>query len=480
MVMCLMLSVSEVHRLVAELAPQVVGGQVQTVREPDSETVVLGIRRPGKTTQLVLSARPGVARIAEAERKGSTLKAPSALGAWLRATLSGRRLVSMVAQPDDRVVVLGFEGGQLVVELTGRGANLFAVDDTPRRRVVAIGRAGAARGMETGKPLVPLAPPSSPSPGVDRGLSALQIEALAQQRLIEQAETERARAFSTLSQRATRRLDRLVSNLQRDLVRASAGDAAKRCGELLKGQLYRYERGMARVQLSDWHAEGAPEVWIELDPALDGPANVARFFRRYKKAKTALIKVTARLAHARAQLLAVEAAITAADGDPQRLLITLQRLGAYRPKATGGGTRKSVAPRLPYRPWVSSRGERILVGRGGADNHALTFRVARGNDWWLHVRDAPGAHVIVPQPAKGVDPHQETLRDAAALAARYSDLKTEAVVEVSLVQRKHVRPVKGAGPGRVTLAGARTLTVDVERLSGVHQEVAAIDPAGRR
>jgi predicted ribosome quality control (RQC) complex YloA/Tae2 family protein len=121
---------------------------------------------------------------------------------------------------------------------------------------------------------------------------------------------------------------------------------------------------------------------------------------------------------------------------------------------------------------MSRAGERILVGRGGADNHALTFRIARGNDFWLHVRDAPGAHVVVPLPARGRAPHPETLLDAAALALHHSDLRGEKLGDITVTERKHVRAAPGGPPGRVTLAAARTLTVTdpaarIERLYAV-------------
>ena len=125
--------------------------------------------------------------------------------------------------------------------------------------------------------------------------------------------------------------------------------------------------------------------------------------------------------------------------------------------------------RLPYRAFFGVKGERIFLGRGGADNHQTTFRVARGNDHWFHVRDAPGAHVVVPLPARGREPHPETLRDAAALAAHHSDLRGEAVVDVTHTRRKHVQPVKGGPAGRVRVANAKSMTVSddprrIERL----------------
>ena len=72
----------------------------------------------------------------------------------------------------------------------------------------------------------------------------------------------------------------------------------------------------------------------------------------------------------------------------------------------------------------------IYVGRGADKNDELTWKIARGNDLWLHTRDVPGAHVVVPLDrgaggaARAVD--AETLVDAATLAAHHSDARDEA------------------------------------------------------
>ena len=62
---------------------------------------------------------------------------------------------------------------------------------------------------------------------------------------------------------------------------------------------------------------------------------------------------------------------------------------------------------------------KVLVGRTDADNEVLSFRVARPDDWWFHVRGMPGSHVILQGPP-GTDPDRETLQRAAAIAAYHS------------------------------------------------------------
>ena len=151
------------------------------------------------------------------------------------------------------------------------------------------------------------------------------------------------------------------------------------------------------------------------------------------------------VAQRRAHLLELQQRLSSLEGSDvsiDDLETSLLKAGLIRPTVVslGGGQQHA---RLPYRLFKSQHGEDIRVGKGGKDNHETTFRHARGNDYWLHVRDAPGAHVIVPCPGRGQEPHEETLRDAAALAVHYSRLRGETLVDVSYTQRKNIRPVKG-------------------------------------
>ncbi|MCA9541168.1 MAG: NFACT family protein, partial [Myxococcales bacterium] len=415
-----MLTHAELRAVIDELAPRTVGGQVQKIRQPDAETVVLRVRRPGETVHLVVSCASGAARVAEAEG-ATTLPEPTALGAWLRAVAGGRALRGLELDENDRVVTLSFTDGRLIAELTGRAANLIAVD--AEGCVVALARRDGSGRLSTGQPwTLPPAPNRPPREAEPRFASARAVEAEAQARLArDDADTEAAQRRRAIAQ-ARKRLDRLHAKVSADVARSEGADALRRQGELLKAQAHRVTRGDTEIAVTDWFAEGLPTVVIPLDPTLDGPGNLAALFARYKKAVAGQTHAKARLAEVedkQLRLLELEEGELPVDA----LVALLRREGMLPAVQAPGGSRAKMAPRQPFREFRSAAGERVRVGRGGADNHALTFHVARGNDHWLHVRDAPGAHVVVPAPGRGAEPHPETLCDAAALAVHHSDLR---------------------------------------------------------
>jgi len=99
----------------------------------------------------------------------------------------------------------------------------------------------------------------------------------------------------------------------------------------------------------------------------------------------------------------------------------------------------------------------ILVGRTARDNDALTFQVASQRDFWLHAAGCPGSHVIVRNPEGLTSLPRETLRFAAALAARHSKARDGGQVSVHVAQVKDVSKSKGAPPGQVSLRRYRSV-----------------------
>jgi predicted ribosome quality control (RQC) complex YloA/Tae2 family protein len=103
-------------------------------------------------------------------------------------------------------------------------------------------------------------------------------------------------------------------------------------------------------------------------------------------------------------------------------------------------------------------GNDIFVGRSGAENDHVTFEIAGQDDTWLHARGVPGSHVIVRWGGRDRE-DEATLLRAAEIAAWFSKSRSSGRVEVDITARRHVRKIKGSGPGLVTYQNERTVSV---------------------
>ena len=85
---------------------------------------------------------------------------------------------------------------------------------------------------------------------------------------------------------------------------------------------------------------------------------------------------------------------------------------------------------------------RILVGENAKENEELTA-ASRPEDWWMHVVERPGAHVIIAYNKDSLP--NETVNDAATIAVYHSSAKTLPKVCVHVTRARHVLPGKHTG-----------------------------------
>ena len=107
---------------------------------------------------------------------------------------------------------------------------------------------------------------------------------------------------------------------------------------------------------------------------------------------------------------------------------------------------------------MSSDGFQIYVGRNSRENDLLTLRTAQPDDIWLHAYNAPGSHALILNRERKAVPEQ-TIAEAAALAAYYSKLRRAGKADVMHTLRKYVRKPKGTPPGLVTVSEFETIRV---------------------
>jgi len=264
--------------------------------------------------------------------------------------------------------------------------------------------------------------------------------------------------------KARKRFERRAEAVRADLARAKEADALAAEARWFVAEASRAPRGTRELAVTDWSSGEARTITLALDPARSAQDQVEAIFARARRIQRGAAVATARLAETLAriaQLDAIARAMTAA--------VTLTDLGrevrsaGLGPKASSvvRAPRRETEPRCPYRVFRASTGSPIWVGKGAADNDALTLHVAKPHDLWLHAKGMKGAHVVLPL-AKGKDAPGDALVDAAHLAAHFSGAKGEASVEVVYVPRGHVRKPKGSAPGLVRVDREKVILVRIE------------------
>ena len=137
----------------------------------------------------------------------------------------------------------------------------------------------------------------------------------------------------------------------------------------------------------------------------------------------------------------------------------------------GGKDKTDDKKKKPSEPmkFRSTDGFEILVGKNNRQNDQLTLKTAKATDIWLHTKDIAGSHVIIK--TDGKTPSEQTIFEAAQLAAFHSKGKSGSGVPVDYVAVKFVKKPAGAKPGMVIFTNNKTLYVTpdesaVEKLRG--------------
>lgn len=271
--------------------------------------------------------------------------------------------------------------------------------------------------------------------------------------------------------KATRKLERRREAVRADLARISEADGIASQAQWLVGEAARAKRGATELVVTDWSSGEARTLRIPLDPAKSAREQVEAMFRRAKRLRLGGRIAEERLAHTEAQLAAVEEAaiLVRAATAPTEMDAAAAEAKRAAPRdlslpgaaAPASGARRPAAGRTPFRTFVAASGTKLLVGKGAADNDALTTKIARPHDLWVHAKDRTGAHVVVVLP-KGHTCSGADLVDAAHLAAHFSDVRDEKIVDVQYAERRHVRKPKGSPPGFVLVDREKVLVLRVE------------------
>jgi predicted ribosome quality control (RQC) complex YloA/Tae2 family protein len=239
-------------------------------------------------------------------------------------------------------------------------------------------------------------------------------------------------------------------------------------------------RGQSSVTLENPFGEGSTRT-LALDPRFSAVENANRRYARYHKLQRALSLIPPQIEANQLEIARVDQLLT-----DLALAETPAEIALVRAEVVEAGYLRGAVDKRPPKPaktskqskWAkggkpaqqtrkpeggtplrreSSDGMTLLVGKNSRQNEEVTFHQSSANDTWLHARGVPGAHVIIRSGGRPVS--EATLREAAALAAYYSQSRADSSVPVDHTEQRYVRHIKGGGPGMVTYERERTLHV---------------------
>lgn len=495
--------------IVEELQPYV-GGRVQGVRQPDELTVGLSLYAGGGEATFLLSCHPEFARAHFVARRMANQPHPPTFCATLRARIDGGSLRAARQVAGDRILELEFEswGGvhTLVAEIMGKHSNLMLLEGGGRIVAAAkwVGESKSIRPILSGRPYLrpptfdgtphrspflqrlleaggtadrPFRPVLSPGNGAypvsvaplgltefPRSSLSVALEAHFDAAIAESAVLSLRGGLAGQLRRAFLARETALADLRQALDQGLRAGRLQREGELILV----YGAGIPEGSsvLTAWDYDGT-EVAIRLDSTLGYKENANRLFEKAKRAKGRLQMVQDQIGRLESDASRIASLLwrIEAEGRLDRLEELKHEaeqgrwLNEQRP---GGGHGKDDRPYEGYRvrELFGPGGYKVLFGETSEANDYLTLRVAKPNDWWLHVRGNRSAHVVVPTQNQPERVGMEVLVFAARVAVQNSPAKHSGYVPVDYTLKKYVRRPRGAAPGTVVYTNEKTLHVE--------------------
>ena len=491
------LDTATVSALTEELSARLTDGRIEKIQQPEKDLLLLTIRAEGENRKLLIRAAGPNARIHLTEQSFENPKEAPMFCMLLRKYLTGARIRSVEQPNGDRLIAFRLESRNelgdsaelsLITELMGRAANVVLVGTDGRildclRRIPLSehGTRALLPGLRYELPPIPEGFDQKNPAGDEKEARALKtpntecrsISELLDSRYgaMERQELQRRRAQELVkSVRRTRdRQQRKLAAQAEELRRTERLEDIRRQAELLQANLYRVRRGDRVLECENYYEEDLPLVTIPLDPTRTPQENLNTRFREYRKLKGAKEHLTQLITDGEKQLEYLNSVLdelsrAGSTRELDEIRSELETTGWLKAQRSRNPKKRSAAKTMAPMHFESPDGMEILVGRNNLQNDELTTRQARRTDYWFHVQQLHGSHVILC--CEGLEPSPESIRAAAELAAYYSQARDSGRTAVDYTMVLNVKKPSGSLPGKVIYRNYRTMIVDAAAAAG--------------
>ena len=295
--------------------------------------------------------------------------------------------------------------------------------------------------------------------GEAEGFSAL-LERFYAQRDRSDALRQKGQGLRKTVQNLISRLTRKLAVQEKELQQTYDRERLRQLGDIVTANIGRIQKGNTVLIAEDFYDENMSRIEIPLSPLLSAQQNAAKFYKDYARMKTAEKELTKQIELGETELTYLRSVLSELDRaeSEQELEEIRQELYAGGYVRADTGRRQVKKGKMPFLRLESTDGFPIYVGRNNHQNEELTFRSARKDDLWLHAHGVHGSHVIIVCAGKPVP--DDTVTQAAQLAAYYSDSRGGQNVSVDVSPVRQIKKPPNAKPGMVIYHSYRTVVVN--------------------
>ena len=256
------------------------------------------------------------------------------------------------------------------------------------------------------------------------------------------------------------RIQRKLAIQEKELEATFDRERLRQLGDIVTANIHRIVKGQTTVECEDFYDEEMKVISVPISPILSPQQNAAKFYKDYSRMKNAEKELTHQmelgeeeLQYLRSVLEELARADTEAELDEIRG--ELQQGGYLKPESN---RRRPRQGKLPPMKFESTDGYTIYVGRNNQQNDHLTFKMARKDDIWCHASKVHGSHVVIS--CGGTKPPDDTVTQAAQLAAWYAETSGGQNIPVDVTQVRQVKKHPSGKPGMVIYHTYRTAIVN--------------------
>lgn len=280
------------------------------------------------------------------------------------------------------------------------------------------------------------------------------IEFALQKRIVEIPEKI---IFAKLLNNEIAKQQKKIASLKADLNEAENAEQYKIIADNLISYVYKIKKGHKYFECQNIY--DGTDITIELDPLLTPSDNVQKYYKKYNKMKRSLEYLLEQINKAEeleTYYSSVELSLQNIENslELEEIKEELIQIGVIKITKKN----KKTVPKInsEIKIITLSTDARILVGKNNKQNDYLTFKVARPQDLWFHVKDVAGSHVILQTESK---PSAEEIFQAAKTAVSFSKANASSKIVVDYTERKFVKKPTGSKPGYVIYSSEKSLLV---------------------